>query len=199
MAATQQALDAVLAGAPRDGARSGTGPEHQHVRGLASTNAARYDLHKVSDLAPVARQLNFGGPPECPTRPLCLEGLEDTYDLRFRRRAGPRRRRTAHPPGPRDGFVDVGLLFSTDPDLTDRSLLALDDDRHLQPAENVTPLVRTEVLDRWGAPLRATLDAVSARLTTAELRQLNAQVGLRPATERRRAAAARGSAAQGLR
>ena len=30
-------------------------------------------------------------------------------------------------------------------------LVALDDDRGLQPAENVTPLVRTEVVDRWGA------------------------------------------------
>ena len=52
--------------------------------------------------------------------------------------------------------------------------MALEDDRGLQPAENVTPLVRTEVLDRWGDDVTATLDALSARLTTDVLRRLDA-------------------------
>ncbi len=27
--------------------------------------------------------LKFGGPPECPTRPLCIAGLKSTYGLKF--------------------------------------------------------------------------------------------------------------------
>ena len=41
--------------------------------------------HAMSDLAPVARQLTFGGPPECATRPLCLDGLREVYGLSSRR------------------------------------------------------------------------------------------------------------------
>ena len=48
--------------------------------------------------------------------------------------------------------------------------MVLTDDRALQPAENVTPLVRTEVVDQWGDALVDAVDAVSARLTTDGLR-----------------------------
>jgi glycine betaine/choline ABC-type transport system substrate-binding protein len=76
----------------------------------------------------------------------------------------------------RDDYVDAALLFSTDPSITSSGLLALDDDRHLQPAENVTPLVRTEILDRWGTPLQDAVDAVSSHLTTDGLQRLNARM-----------------------
>ena len=45
--------------------------------------AAAYDLDELSDLAAVAGQLTFGGPPECPTRPLCLVGLRRRYGSTF--------------------------------------------------------------------------------------------------------------------
>ena len=32
----------------------------------------------------VASQLVLGGPPECPNRPFCLQGLEKTYGLQFK-------------------------------------------------------------------------------------------------------------------
>ena len=57
------------------------------------------------------------------------------------------------------------------------------DDRALQPRENVVPLVRTDVLERWEG-LGPAFDAVSARLTTEELVELNRAVeldGLTPA------------------
>src|SRR5215207_8003905 len=31
----------------------------------------------------VAGQLTFGGPPECPERPFCLPGLQETYGIEF--------------------------------------------------------------------------------------------------------------------
>lgn len=45
--------------------------------------SSSYDLTTVSDLADVTDPLVLGGPPECPERPLCLQGLIDTYGLRF--------------------------------------------------------------------------------------------------------------------
>ena len=51
--------------------------------------------------------------------------------------------------------------------------MELTDDRGLQPAENITPLVRAEVVERWGADVVAVIDAVSAHLTTAAVRDLD--------------------------
>jgi osmoprotectant transport system substrate-binding protein len=45
--------------------------------------ADEYGLETVSDLADVTEPLTLGGPPECPERPLCLQGLVDTYGLLF--------------------------------------------------------------------------------------------------------------------
>jgi len=140
-------------------------------------NAARYDLHDLSDLARAGPRLVFGGPPECPSRPLCLKGLEDVYGVRFKSvvsyldAGGPVTRQAL-----RERDVDVGLVFTSDPSATAEGLVPLTDDRRLQPAENVTPVVRTEILERWGSKPRTLIDAVSARLTSDELQQLNAAV-----------------------
>jgi osmoprotectant transport system substrate-binding protein len=105
--------------------------------------AERYGLQRISDLTKVASQLTFGGPPECPSRPFCLRGLEDVYGLNFKDFipldvGGPLTREAL------DGdVVDVALLFTTDPAIAGSDLVALEDDRGLQPAENVTPLVRS--------------------------------------------------------
>jgi osmoprotectant transport system substrate-binding protein len=137
--------------------------------------ARRHGLEKLSDLAPLASQLSFGGPPECPQRPLCLKGLQDLYELRFARfEAMPSRAVTA---GELDtGEIDVGMIETTDPHLIGTDLVQLEDDRRLQPAENVVPVLRREVLDAYGPALVRLCNAVSAQLTTTELTRLNLQV-----------------------
>lgn len=50
---------------------------------VTQETADEYGLETVSDLAEVSDPLVLGGPPECPERPLCLQGLIDTYGLRF--------------------------------------------------------------------------------------------------------------------
>ena len=59
----------------------------------------------------------------------------------------------------------VGLLFSTDPSIEQHGFVRLVDDRRLQDAENITPVIRTEKLND---DVRGLLDAVSARLTSFE-------------------------------
>ena len=54
--------------------------------------------------------------------------------------------------------------------------MLLEDDRRLQPAENLTPLVRRDAVARFGPEMVEVLDAVSAALSTDELRGLNASV-----------------------
>jgi osmoprotectant transport system substrate-binding protein len=50
---------------------------------VTKETADEYGLKKVTDLKKVTEPLTLGGPPECPERPLCLQGLIDTYGLKF--------------------------------------------------------------------------------------------------------------------
>jgi osmoprotectant transport system substrate-binding protein len=139
--------------------------------------ARRHGLAKLSDLAPMARRLSLGGPPECAQRPLCLKGLEAVYGLQFARfEAMPSRDVTAA--ALRTGEIDVGMIDTTDPNLLRPGvdLVQLPDDRRLQPADNVVPVLRREVVDAYGPPLVQLLNAVSAPLTTTELTKLNVRV-----------------------
>jgi osmoprotectant transport system substrate-binding protein len=162
---------------------------------VTRATADRYHLADISDLAARAPRLTFGGPPGCQRRPFCLQGISETYGLRFGSFmaldvAGPLTRQALA-----GGHVDVGLLFTTDALIEREGLVVLRDDRSLQPAENVTPVVRREVVDRWGARFTQAVDAVSARLTTPVLQRLNAEVAAgRPA----RAVAAAWLAREGL-
>ena len=143
---------------------------------VAKAFAEQAGLVELSDVAAIADELVFGGPPECQRRALCLVGLEQVYGIEFGTvvalRAGPLIEQAL-----RDGGIDMGLMFTSDAAMLSADFVELRDDRGLQPAENITPLVRNEVLDRWGDDVADSIDAVSARLTTQSLRRLNAEVG----------------------
>ena len=139
--------------------------------------ARRRDLVELSDLEPLASQLVLGAPAECPQRPLCLKGLQDIYNLHFARFEAMASRSTTAL-ALNTGEIDVGMIDTTDPNLLKpgNDLVQLVDDKQLQPADNVVPVVRREVVDAYGPSMVRLLNAVSAQLTTAELTRLNLQV-----------------------
>jgi|Tabmets5t2r1_1033131.scaffolds.fasta_scaffold13883_1 osmoprotectant transport system substrate-binding protein len=139
--------------------------------------ARQRQLERISDLAPIARQLTFGGPPECPDRPLCLKGLQDVYGLQFARfEAMPSRTTTAD--ALETGEIDLGMLETTNGNLADRDLVQLNDDRRLQPAENIAPMMRTEIAAAYGPRLVRVLNNLTAQLNTRDLIQMNQRVEL---------------------
>ena len=145
---------------------------------VTAATAARYGLRSIADLARVGSRTIFGGPPECPERVYCLPGLKRAYGLRFKAfipldAGGPLTLQALEA-----GSIDVALLFTTDPGIPARHLVILADDRGLQPAENITPLVRRDVIVRYGPNLVAVLNRISAQLDTGTLRALDAQVEL---------------------
>ncbi len=149
-------------------------PAHDTNEFVANaTTARRFDLTTVSSLAPVAGRLVFGGPPECAQRPLCLAGLNKVYGILFDDFealdvGGPQTIAAL-----KANEVQIGLLFSTDPSIRENGFVPLVDDRHLQNAENITPVIRSGKLnDR----VRRLLDAVSARLSTENVTELVGQV-----------------------
>lgn len=143
---------------------------------VTAETSAELGVRTLSELVPFSPDLTFGGPPECPSRPLCLLGLERAYGMRIGEfvpldEGGPLTVAAL-----RTGEVDVALLFSSAGAIQTNGFVVLEDDGQLQPAENVTPVIRLEVLERFGLGVAETLDGVSATLTTLDLRRMNAAV-----------------------
>jgi osmoprotectant transport system substrate-binding protein len=122
----------------------------------------------------LASTLVFGGPPECPERPFCLIGLQETYGLTF---AEFRALDTAGPltvEALANGEIDVGVMLTSDPTVAARNFVLLEDDKQLQRADNLVPIVSQTLLDE--SPIVADLlNSVSAPLTQEELLELNRQ------------------------
>lgn len=144
---------------------------------VTAATAARYHLRSIADLAK-APPMVFGGPPECAERADCLPGLKRTYGLRVAAFAPTDAGGPLTVQALASGQIGVGLLFTTNPAIPRQKLVILTDNRALQPAENIAPVVRRATVDRYGPRLLTALDAVSARLTTPILRTLNARMEL---------------------
>jgi osmoprotectant transport system substrate-binding protein len=137
--------------------------------------AQRFGLTTMTSLAAEANQLTLGAPPECPQRPFCLTGLKDTYGILFYDfvpldAGGPQTVAALN-----SNEVQIGLLFSTDPSIEANGFVPLTDDKHLQDAENITPVIRT---DKLNEEVRGLLDAVSATVTTENVTALVGKVVL---------------------
>ena len=137
---------------------------------VTKATAEKYHLKTLSDLAPVAGQLVLGGPPECPTRPFCAAGLSKTYGINFKEfkpldAGGPLSVAALE-----RGDVQVGLIFSSDGAIPAKGFVVLEDDKHLQNADNVVPVIRVQTAT---PEARTVLNKVSAALTTDDLAALN--------------------------
>jgi osmoprotectant transport system substrate-binding protein len=149
--------------------------QDQNALVVTQETADEFGLTTTSDLAAVAGQLTLGGPPECPERPFCIPGFQETYGIEFGQFVpldvgGPLTVEALQ-----NGDIDVGLLFSTDPAIQENGWVLLEDDQQLQSAENITPVVRQDVLDDT---IEERLNAISAALTTETMTDLNGRVSI---------------------
>jgi osmoprotectant transport system substrate-binding protein len=138
--------------------------------------ATEFDLRTMSDLDELAADLTFGGPAECPRRELCILGLEETYGLTFRgfvalEPGAPTASALAR------GQIGAGAVFTTDATISVFTLVLLEDDKGLYPAQNVVPVVRQDVLDAY-PELEDAVNDVSDQLTTRDLRAMNYTVAI---------------------
>jgi osmoprotectant transport system substrate-binding protein len=127
--------------------------------------------------ATLASTLVLGGPPECPQRPFCAVGLQKTYGLTFKDfkplDAGGPITVTAV----KNGTVDVGLLFTSDPSIAANGFVLLQDDKGLQLADNLVPVRRQAVLDATPG-VADLLNGWTAKIDQATLTDLNKQVSV---------------------
>lgn len=118
----------------------------------------------------IASQLVFGAPPDCPTNPFCQIGLKNKYGIVFKQVkkldfGGPLTVSAL-----KTGAIQVGELFSTS--VYDPSFVVLQDDKQLEAADNLVPLVRKAV---DSPDIDTILNSVMAKLTTDNVLAMNKQ------------------------
>ena len=140
---------------------------------VTQETAEEFDLEAIGDLAPVAGDMTLGGPPEWKTRDTGVPGLKELYGVEFGEfrsldAGGPLTLRALL-----NGQIDAGNLFTTDPNIAAEELVVLDDPESLFAAQNVVPLLRSEVVTD---EIETTLNEVSAALDTEQLGDLVTRV-----------------------
>jgi osmoprotectant transport system substrate-binding protein len=137
---------------------------------VTKATAKKYKLESLTDLAKQSSKLNFGGPPECEQRPLCLgDTSQQLYNFQFKDVAkldagGPLTVQALE-----DGDIDVALLF-TGSSVIPKGAVLLTDNKHLQPADNPVFLMRK---DKATAAALKIVNGVSDKLTTAAYNKMS--------------------------
>jgi osmoprotectant transport system substrate-binding protein len=144
-----------------------------NVFAVTKATAQKYHLTTLSSLKPYASKFTLGGPPECPTFAGCEPGLKKVYGLNF---AGFKSLDEAGPlsvAALKNGEVQVVELFSSDGNVVSNNFVALTDNKHLEGADYILPVIRKSVDTPGVAKL---LNAIDKKLTTNAISQLNLEV-----------------------
>ena len=137
---------------------------------VTAATAAKYHLKTIADLKPYASGWVLGAPSEFKTRPDGIAGLKANYGLTFKSfdpldESGPITLAALT-----GGKVQVADVFTTTPQIISDHLVSLADPKFNFAAQNVIPLVYKPALT---STITATLNAVSAKLTTPALLQMD--------------------------
>jgi osmoprotectant transport system substrate-binding protein len=137
---------------------------------MKKDKAEELGITSLSDLATKGKDLVLGAPADCETNPFCIPGLKSTYsaDLSGKFKALDA---AAVPAALDAGEIQIGLMFSTDSRIETKGYLLLEDDKHMLSADNVLPVVTSELAGN--SSLTDAVNAITAKLTTANLTALN--------------------------
>jgi osmoprotectant transport system substrate-binding protein len=150
--------------------------EDKDTLAVTEATAQKWNLKSIEDLAKHSPEVKVGAPSEFQTRVTGLVGLKDKYGLDI---APANFVAISDGGGPAtvqaltSGAITAANIFSTSPAIEQNRLVVLEDPKNTFLAANVVPLVASQKMSN---ELKTVLDAVSAKLTTEGLIQLNTAV-----------------------
>ena len=138
---------------------------------VRSEDARRWNVSKLSQLAPYAPAMRLGIGYEFLERKDGYQGLVRTYDLKFA--SAPR-------------VMDLGLLYralenrsvdivagsNTDGLIEALGLIVLEDDKHYFPPYDAVPIVRPSLLSRFASAARV-FSELAGKITADQMRKMN--------------------------
>jgi len=139
--------------------------------------AEENDLETLSDFAALNQPIKLGGPEDCAGRADCQGGLEDVYGFEITELVPLGFGSPQVKDAVTKGEVQLGETGTTDGTLGDLGLTLLEDDKGIQPAQNLTPAVNADFLADNG-DLEDLFNSLSDALTTEDLAEMNVKVDL---------------------
>ena len=136
--------------------------------------AEQNDLTTLSDLGALGQPVTIAAGDECTERPFCAIGLTETYGIQVAGVTGDDFGSATGKQKVVDGDAQLGLTGTTDGTLEGLGLVILEDDKKLQAADNLVPIVNTE--EAGDPEIADALNALSEALTTEDLATLNGKV-----------------------
>ncbi|MFF5455771.1 ABC transporter substrate-binding protein [Streptomyces sp. NPDC012950] len=146
----------------------------QNAFAVSREFAEKNKLKTLSDLGASKIKVKIAAGDECAVRPFCAPGLKKTYGIDV---AGVDPKGVGTPQAKqavKDGVDQLVLTTTTDATIENYGLVFLADDKKLQNADNVLPVVNAE--DAGSPEIAAALDKITKVLTTADLAELNRKV-----------------------
>ncbi|MGH8969794.1 MAG: ABC transporter substrate-binding protein [Actinomycetes bacterium] len=111
---------------------------------------------------------------ECPDRPFCLPGLEKNYGIKVTENLPLGFGSAQNKEAVTSGKAQLGLTGTTDATLEDLGLVIIEDDKNVQLADNLVPVVGKKYAN--DTEFADALNALSSELTTEDLTGLNKKV-----------------------
>ncbi|UQA93934.1 ABC transporter substrate-binding protein [Streptomyces halobius] len=146
----------------------------QNAFAVTKEFAAKHKLKTLSDLGRSKQKIKLASGEECETRPFCKPGLEKTYGIDITgldpKGVGTPQAKQAV----KDGADQMVLTTTTDATLDNFGLVLLEDDKKLQNADNVLPVVNAE--SAGDKEIETALGKLTRVLTTEDLINLNRKV-----------------------
>jgi osmoprotectant transport system substrate-binding protein len=147
--------------------------------------ATQYSLAKMSDTAAVQDKIKWGLATDCASNPLCGApggALQGVYGITQKTIDNATPLGACSQPmadALTQKTVDLGELCSTQPDIAKNGWALLQDDKSTQPADNLAPIVRDDLLAQVDkTAFEKILDDVSAKMDTAMMTKLNAEIAI---------------------
>ncbi|WP_328907425.1 ABC transporter substrate-binding protein [Streptomyces sp. NBC_00234] len=146
----------------------------QNAFAVASSYAATYHLKTLSELGRSKLPVRLAAGDECVQRPYCAPGLRETYGIDITAVDPKGVGTTQAKQAVQSGQDQMVLTTTTDATLDDFGLVLLADDKNLQNADYLVPVVNRSRAGSSG--VRDALGKLNTVLTTADLAEMNQQV-----------------------
>lgn len=174
-------IDATIAALTALGKKKGIEPlepaKAQNANAFMVTQkiSDKYGITKLSDLKKLPQPLTLAAAPECPERQDCKLGLEKVYGIKISKVEPLGFGTVQTKDAVKKGEVDFGQVGTSDATVDKEGLVVLEDDKALENAENLTPVVNIKFLEAH-KDVAGILNKLSATLTTDDLQGLIGKV-----------------------
>ncbi|WP_024760747.1 ABC transporter substrate-binding protein [Streptomyces exfoliatus] len=145
----------------------------QNAFAVTAAFAAEHGLKNLSDLGAARIPVRLAAGDECVKRPYCAPGLKEVYGIEVTAVDPKGVGTTQAKQAVQSGQDQLVLTTTTDATLDEFGLVLLADDKHLQNADHIVPVVNRARAGSAG--VTAALDRLNTVLTTEDLANLNEQ------------------------